>query len=86
MKIEQITSLAFLIGILIVLIVVGISILKPAEQKPIQFEVIGVTGSVNASTLVGIHFECIKYCIGHSQYQQSCWNECAKLGKEGCEE
>lgn len=85
MKIERLVLYVFLVSIILVLVMVGISIFKPVEQKPIQFEVLGVTGSVNASTLVGIHYECIKYCISHSQYQQSCWNECAKLGKEGCE-
>jgi hypothetical protein len=81
------------IAMIIAFIVFGtgliMSALKPApEQKPIQFEVTGVTGSVNSSTLVGIHYECIKYCVSQTGNKfsnpSSCWDQCEKLGKEEC--
>lgn len=57
------------------------------KDKTIRFEVTGILNSENASTLVQIHWECIKYCISHtsrSSEQTECWNQCATLGKEGC--
>ena len=54
--------------------------------KPITFEITGITNSENASTLVQIHFECMKYCTTRysSDYVKSCWDQCALLGKESC--
>lgn len=57
---------AFCFGLFANVFVTGYQILNPdsiPEEKPIQFEVTGVIGSVNASTLVGIHYECMKYCV-----------------------
>lgn len=55
-------------------------------NKTITFEVTGITNSANASTLVQVHFECIKYCNANTpnQYMSDCWAQCATLGKEGC--
>lgn len=57
---------------------------KPAQT--IKFEVTGVLNSENASTLVQIHYECIKYCLSHvqSSYPKDCWEQCSLLGQEGC--
>lgn len=55
---------------------------QPEEQR-ITFNVVGVTDSMNASTLVQVHFECIKWC-GRETYRENCWGQCEKLGREGC--
>lgn len=65
----------------------GTFYLPPEQGKTIKFEVTGVLNSENASTLVQIHYECIKYCISHTSdnsEQTECWNQCLSLGKEGC--
>jgi hypothetical protein len=59
------------------------------KNNTVTFEVTGITNSENASTLVSLHYECIKYCnneYGSSSlsYIQLCFNECSKLGKEAC--
>ena len=47
---------------------------------------IQVTGIVNAtnSSIVSIHFECIKYCIDHvsTEYnnREKCYEQCEKIG------
>jgi hypothetical protein len=58
----------------------------PVKNNTVTF-VTGITNSEDPSTLVSLHFECIKYCQTHvaDSYMQDCWNECSKLGKEGCE-
>lgn len=60
----------------------------PQNDNKVTFEVIGITNSTNATTLVQIHFECIKWCTRQVSYEyfQNCWKECASLGKEGCPE
>jgi len=57
------------------------------EDKIITFQVVGITNSTNSSSLMGLHYECIKYCMGHtsSSYDRSnCWEQCSLLGREGC--
>lgn len=55
------------------------------NDKTIKFEVTGITNSENASTLVQVHYECIKYCLSYAtDYKNECWRQCALLGKEGC--
>ena len=63
--------------------------LPPTDNsKTIKFEVTGITNSQNASTLVQVHWECMQYCMYHygnyGTSVETCWQECAKLGKEGC--
>lgn len=59
------------------------------NTKKIVFEVTGISNSENASTLVQLHWQCMKYCVDeYGNYGMStagCWEECSKLGKEGCE-
>mgnify|MGYP007070583009 CR=1 FL=1 len=60
----------------------------PVKNNTVTFEVTGITNSADASTLVAMHFECIKYCsneMSGTGYMKECYSECAKLGKEGCE-
>jgi len=59
----------------------------PEKEKPITFQVIGINNSANSTTLVSLHYECIRYCIVHvaNSYMDNCWNQCAQLGKEVCE-
>lgn len=58
------------------------------NSKVITFQVTGITNSQNASTLVQLHWECIKYCMsqytGGTSELTNCWEQCALLGKEGC--
>ena len=60
----------------------------PEKDNIIKFEVVGVVNSSeSASSLVQIHYECMKYCMSHTSgdsEQRECWNQCALLGKEGC--
>jgi|WetSurMetagenome_2_1015567.scaffolds.fasta_scaffold191062_1 hypothetical protein len=62
--------------------------LRPVKDTHITFNVTGVAGSLNATSLVNIHFECIKYCLSHTsngaQSQYRCYDECSKLGTEMC--
>jgi hypothetical protein len=70
---------------ILLVVFLGILAFKPTpEQKPITFEVVGIINSTNATTLVSIHYECIKYCNDHSSYISTCWQQCEKLGKEVC--
>lgn len=79
----------FILGLFSNVFVTGYQILNPdsiPEEKPIQFEVIGIRGSVNSSTMVGIHYECIKWCMDevniHGGSKEDCWAQCEKLGTE----
>lgn len=57
------------------------------NSKTIRFEVTGITNSENSSTLVQIHWECIKYCMSYTSgesEQDKCWKQCELLGKEVC--
>ena len=81
---------AFCIGLFANVFVSGYQILNPSsipEQKPIQFEVTGITGTTNATTMVGVHYECIKYCVNQRGDRgqtalDECWKQCELLGKE----
>jgi len=59
-------------------------IFNPTDEK-ITFNVIGITNSSNATTIVSLHFECIKYCIDHTSNEYNsrdkCYQECSLLGK-----
>lgn len=91
---QRTKSQAFLnisMGILLVVIVcylifLAVKSIFPDEQETIKFEVIGITNSTDASTLVQLHFECIKFCVNQmsdgTTGQDSCFAECAKLGGE----
>jgi len=62
----------------------------PVKNNTVTFEVTGITNSEDPSTLVAVHFECIKYCNdrfgGNSlSYLEECYKQCSLLGKEGCE-
>ena len=60
----------------------------PEKDNIVKFEVVGIINSENATTLVQLHYECIKYCMSHtsgSMEKGKCWEQCALLGKEGCE-
>jgi len=62
------------------------SAFRPASHDTITFNVTGVIpNNINASTLVAIHFQCIQYCVDHvSDYRSLCYEQCSKLGSEGC--
>lgn len=56
-------------------------------NEPVKFEIVGIVNSTNATTLVQIHFECIKYCEEQNSDDygdKQCWEQCAKLGQEEC--
>lgn len=81
----------------IVLFILGISIIFLASAETyktfnennstITFNITGITNSTNASSLVQIHFECIKYCQKNEQTEsievKYCYEQCSKLGQEG---
>ena len=54
----------------------------PNQESTIKFEVTGIVNDTNATTLVQIHFECIKFCVDSSANTNRCWQQCALLGKE----
>jgi len=64
------------------------SAIKPASHDTVTFNITGInTDNQNASSLVAIHFECIKYCTGHNSGNDDkrlCFEQCALLGKEVC--
>lgn len=60
-----------------------ISNMVSPRKTEITFKVVGVANSTNSSDLVQTHFECIKFCTVRD-YRDSCYAQCANLGKEGC--
>ena len=54
----------------------------PNPTPTITFNVTGVVNATNSS-IISIQFECIKYCIDHTNtnWYQDCWKECSSLGK-----
>lgn len=87
----------FLSAIAIILISIAIlcalvwSLFGPEKKnQEITFKVIGIENYTgNSTTLVSLHYECIKYCAyqfhGDQSARTSCFNQCSTLGKEGCE-
>lgn len=70
--------IAIMIGALII-----VFSLHSQKVSQFTFNVIGINNaSLNASTLVSVHFECIKFCTGYDV--NDCYNQCALLGKEQC--
>jgi hypothetical protein len=61
-----------------------INISKNGSDQTINFNITGIVNSTNTTTIAQIHFECIKYCIGHTNvdYYSDCWKECSTLGSE----
>lgn len=57
---------------------------EPKDMN-VTFEVIGIQEPVNATTIVQLHYECIRMCndyyYGSIQKLTSCWDQCANLGK-----
>ena len=82
---EKIICIIFIITIIWGLSMWTYTTFFEERNKTITFNVIGVNETQNATTLVQIHFECIKFCVNRlssgesSQYR--CYDECAKLGK-----
>lgn len=57
------------------------------HSNEITLRIVGVNNeTLNASSLVSIHYECIKICnkMNSESLIKRCWEECAKLGKEQC--
>jgi hypothetical protein len=76
-----------LIFMMIGLIIFSLSVFSGYRRSEnVTFNVTGISGPVNASTLVGVHFECIKYCsrqfYSDSYARDTCYAQCEKLGKE----
>jgi hypothetical protein len=73
---------------LVALLITSISMTGKKEES-ITFNVVGITNNSNSS-LVQLHFECIKYCVYHltsgTNAQYRCYDECAKLGTIQCGE
>jgi len=64
------------------------TIYYPEKENIVKFEVVGITNSEDTTTLMQLHYECIKYCMSHNSgsiNRQQCWEQCALLGKEQCE-
>jgi len=55
----------------------------PQSPPTINFQIMGISNASNTSTLAQMHYECIKWCANR-EYTRLCWEECEKLGKEGC--
>ena len=62
-------------------------IYNPPQNKEVTFNVVGIVNATNSS-IVSIHFECIKFCvnqIGHGlEAQYKCYEQCEKLGRIKC--
>lgn len=72
----------------LVIIVTSISsMFRSSKPDMVAFNVTGVVSGVNASTVTSLHLECIKFCSdkfkgdGYNTLQ-SCYVQCASLGKE----
>lgn len=60
--------------------------MPPQPEKTIKFEITGIVNGTEANTLAQVHYECIKYCISHTSVNMDkCYEQCALLGKEGCQ-
>lgn len=59
-------------------------IYHPPQDQEITFNVVGIVNATNSS-IVSLHFECIKYCIDkiNTEYtnRDKCYEQCARLGK-----
>ena len=81
-----------MVAIIVVAIVwMGVSVYKsfqPRQQEKFIFEVVGITNSTNATTLVSLHYDCIKFCADRfwssdsSSRLKDCWEQCKTLGRE----
>lgn len=83
------------IGLIAGFIIFGIGLIiysfKPETNSHITFEVVGIQNSTNATALVELHYECIKFCAGRFQSTDNtninkCYEQCSNLGKETCGE
>lgn len=81
MKLEHMLYIVVMIAIVVFLVSTIYSMFHEKPEQKITFNVVGITDPKNATTLVQIQFECIKYCSIHEDYPGSCWKECEKLGK-----
>ena len=83
----------FRIGFLVFLMVLVLSTLiytlvieNEPEPQTITFNVVGIESPINATSLVQIHLECIKYCIKNTNKdsRELCYTQCEKLGDYNC--
>lgn len=76
-----------LLATIVLLIIILQGMFYHDNQKVFTFNVVGLTNSTNSS-IVQIHFECIKFCINNMEdgtgAQYRCYDECAKLGTIQC--
>jgi len=80
-----------LLGLILILFIIyiiymGHKSFLPKPEEKITIEVVGIVNNTNATTIVLIHFECIKFCGKDLAYSSNekvreCWKECEKLGK-----
>lgn len=86
--IKDIQAWLVVLFVLAILVMLIIGMFKPQADTNINLNVTGVTGSLNASTLTSLHYQCIEMCIHHgfdySSELDKCYQQCASLGKEEC--
>lgn len=76
----------------IVLVAAAVSIFflpfnRHDSNQVVTFNITGIVNSTNISSLVSLHYECIKWCAEHHDLTgytvaDKCWEQCASLGKE----
>jgi hypothetical protein len=87
---DFLSAIAIIMISLAILCALAWSLFGPEKKnQEIIFNVVGIENyTENATTLISIHYECIKYCAGHfqdgTQGEYKCYEECSKLGSEGC--
>lgn len=90
MKDDRVMWGLFIFAMLALAASIAISAFKSpgSKDQTITFKVIAADNINITNTtlsLVQLHFECIKYCSTiNSAYYSSCWEQCGKLGQEGC--
>lgn len=88
---DNMGTIFLLVAVILILLVGGAAIydlFRPQDTDTYKFEVTGIVGAENATTLTSLHFECIKYCIDHTSNdygsRDKCYSACQTLGKESC--
>lgn len=90
MNLKDVERTVTIVGFFVIVIMLTVygsftaySIFHPVNET-ITFNVVGIVNDVNATSLVQVHFECIKYCEQHNvDYNPTklCFEQCQKLGE-----
>ena len=76
-----------IVAVIVFMVVTVVKMFAPQKEDLVRLEVVGITDSINASTLTSLHYECVKFCAdryANDYSTKQCFDACASLGREGC--